>query len=78
MTEVLDAHRASKPADADALAMRFRARAFLGRSVVQEFQAGSSLTSIAAKLGVTDEQVRRYRQAYRDWLRDHTDAELDG
>lgn len=77
MTEVLEAHRAYKQTDADALAMRFRARASLGRAVVQEFDRGSSLTSIAAKLGVTDEQVRRYRQAYREWLRDHTDAELD-
>lgn len=78
MPEVLEAHRAYKQADADALAMRFRARARLGRTVVEEVAKGSSLKSIADELGVVDEQVRRYRSAYREWLRDHTDAELDG
>ena len=63
--------------DARIAGAEISARARLGREVALEFDAGTSLTSIAAKLGVTDEQVRRYRQAYRDWLRDHTDAQLD-
>lgn len=71
MAEVLEAHRAYKQADEDALAMRARARALLGLAVVNETARGSTLTAIAASLGVVDEQVRRYRQAYRDWLRDH-------
>ena len=35
MPEVLEAHRAYKKTDEDALLMRFRARARLGRAVVQ-------------------------------------------
>jgi hypothetical protein len=71
MPEVLEAHRAYKKADADALVMRARARAYLGLSVEQEHARGTTLEEIAKKLGVVTEQVRRYRQAYRDWCRDH-------
>jgi len=76
MPEVLEAHRRYKQTDADALLMRFRARAELGLAVVQQLDKGSTLTAIAERLGVVDEQVRRYRQAYRDWLRDHPDKPL--
>lgn len=73
MPRVLEAHRAYKQADIDALAMRRRARAQLGREVDQEYAdgKGSTLEKIAENLGVVTEQVRRYRQAYRDWLRDN-------
>jgi len=71
MPEVLEAHRVYKQTDEDALLMRFRARARLGLAVVRELDKGTTLTKIASDLGVVDEQVRRYRQAYRDWLRDH-------
>ena len=76
MAEVLEAHRAYKQADEDALAMRARARARLGLAVVQEHAQGNSLEEIARSLRVSSEQVRRYRQAYRDWLRDHPGEEL--
>ena len=71
MPEVLEAHKAYKQADVDALAMRARARAQLGLAVERELEAGTTQEGIARKLGVVAEQVRRYRQAYRDWLRDH-------
>jgi DNA-directed RNA polymerase specialized sigma24 family protein len=71
MAEVLEAHRAYKQADEDALAMRARARARLGLAVVQAHAQDISLEEIARSLGVSSEQVRRYRQAYRDWIRDH-------
>jgi predicted transcriptional regulator len=78
MPEVLEAHRAYKKTDADALLMRFRGRAQLGLAVVRQLEKpGATIVQIAGELGVTDEQVRRYRQAYRDWLRDHPDEPLD-
>jgi DNA-directed RNA polymerase sigma subunit (sigma70/sigma32) len=78
MPQVLEAHRAYKQADADALAMRARARARLGLAVETEYDngRGSTLEDIARNLGVVAEQVRRYRQAYRDWLRDHPGEQL--
>lgn len=76
MPEILAAHRAYKKADADALAMRFRARAQLGLAVVREVEKGTTLEKIADELGVVAEQIRRYRQAYRDWLRDHPGESL--
>lgn len=76
MPEVLEAHQAYKQADNDALLMRFRARARLGLAVQRQIERGSSLVGIAKELDVTDEQVRRYRQAYRDWLRDHPGESL--
>ena len=69
MPEVLEARRAYKQAEKDALAMRARARALLGLAVVRELEKGSTQDQVAASLGVVTEQVRRYRQAYRDWLR---------
>lgn len=77
MPDLLQAHRAYKDADEEALRMRFRARARLGRIVTQRFDEGDSLEDMAKALGKTAEQVRRYRQAYRDWLREHSDGELD-
>lgn len=77
MGEVVAAHAAYKQADKDALLMRFRARAKLGLAVETEYRGGTSLKRIAAKLRVGDEQVYRYRQAYRDWQRDHKNEPLD-
>lgn len=70
MPEVLDAHRVYKKADADALFMRRNARAYLGLAVVNEIAKGTTIENIARKLEVSAEQIRRYRQAYRDWVRD--------
>ena len=78
MPEVLEAHRAYKQADRDALAMRARARALLGLAVVRELEKGATQEQVAAGLGVVTEQVRRYRQAYRDWLRDHNGQSPEG
>lgn len=52
--------------------MQRRERAALGRAVELEFDRGrgTSLTKIAARLGVAGVQVFRYREEYRDWLRD--------
>lgn len=77
MPEVLEAHRAYKEADAEALRLRFRARAVLGMAVAAERKRGTPQEEIARKLGKTREQVRRYQQAYRDWQRDHPDEPLD-
>lgn len=72
MPEVLAARDAYKKADQDALEMRARARARLGLAVETELRKpGQTQEDIARTLGVVAEQVRRYRQAYRDWLRDH-------
>jgi len=78
MPEVLEAHQAYKKTDEEALLMRWRARALLGLAVVREVEKGSTLEAIAGELHVSAEQVRRYRQAYRDWLRDHKDQPLEG
>jgi FixJ family two-component response regulator len=77
MPEVLEAHRAYKQTDLDALAMRWRARAKLGLAVIEQVAKGSTLEAIADGLEVSSEQVRRYRQAYRDWVRDHPGQSLD-
>jgi hypothetical protein len=77
MPELLEAQRQYKQTEVDVLLMRFRARARLGRAVVQQVAQGDSLEDIGKSLGKTAEQARRYRQAYREWLRDHTDADLD-
>jgi transposase len=76
MPGVLTAHQAYKQADEDALAMRARARARLGREILDARAQGTSQESIARRLGVTREQVRRYQQAYRDWVRDNPGEEL--
>lgn len=71
MPEVLEAQRAYKQADEDALLMRFRARARLGRAVAQERAKGSTQPQIAETLDVVTEQVRRYEAAYREWLKEY-------
>lgn len=76
MAEVLVAHQAYKHADAEALALRARARALLGLAIVQERDRGTPQEAIARRLKRTREQVRRYEQAYRDWLRDHPGESL--
>jgi hypothetical protein len=77
MPEVLEARDAYKQADRDALEMRFRARAVLGLAVENELKKpGQTQERIAKNLGVVAEQIRRYRQAYRDWLRDHPGESL--
>ena len=77
MPEVLVAREAYKQAEKDALALRARARARLGHAVVLANQRGHSLEHIARELDVATEQVRRYRQAYRDWQREHPGEPLE-
>jgi nucleoid-associated protein YgaU len=77
MPDLIEAHSAYKRADEEALLMRFRARARLGAVVTRRFDEGDSLEDMAKALEKTSEQVRRYRQAYRDWLRDHPGVPLD-
>lgn len=66
------AHRAYKQADEDALKMRFRARAQLGKVVLEERTAlNRTQNQAAAELHIGVEQVRRYERAYRDWLKQY-------
>ena len=78
MPDLLEAHRDYKHADEEALLIRFRARARLGLVVTRRFDEGDSLEDMGKTLGKTAEQIRRYRQAYRDWLRDHPGESLEG
>ena len=75
MPEVLQAHAEYKRADAEALEMRWRARARLGHAIIAERDSGTPQEAIARKLGRTREQVRRYESAYRDWLKEHDGTE---
>lgn len=76
--EVLEARAAYKQAEADALLLRARARARLGRAVEQaNKERGVSIERIARELKVAAEQVRRYRDAYRNWDRDYPGVPLD-
>ena len=77
MPELLEAQRQYQQTEKDVLLMRFRARARLGRAVVRQVADGDSLEDIGKNLGKTAEQARRYRQAYREWLRDHSEESLD-
>jgi len=77
MPDLLEAHSDYKHADEEALLIRFRARARLGLIVTRRFDEGDSLEAMGKALGKTAEQVRRYRQAYRDWQRIHPDEPLD-
>lgn len=77
MAKVLEAHREYKLADAQALRLRARARARLGLAIQRERDAGTPQETIARRLDRTREQVRRYQQAYADWLRDHPGEPLD-
>lgn len=71
MPEVKTARDAYKQADLDALKMRFRARARLGKAIAAEREKGATQPAIAEALEVTVEQVRRYESAYRSWLKEY-------
>ena len=77
MPDLLEVHREYKRTDEEALLMRFRARARVGLVVVRRFDEGDSLEAMGKALGKTAEQVRRYRQAYRDWQDKHPNEPLD-
>lgn len=78
MTQVLEARKAFDDARTEASAAVARKRALLGRAMIQAREkGGESQASIARSLGIVTEQVRRYEQAYRDWVRDHPDELLD-
>ncbi len=77
MTQVIEARQAFEDARTEASAMVARKRALLGLAMLQAREkGGESQASIARALGVVTEQVRRYEQAYRDWLRDHPGESL--
>lgn len=71
MPDVLQAHAEYKQADEEALKMRWRARARLGRAIAAEREKGTPQETIARRLERTREQVRRYESAYRSWLKEH-------
>lgn len=77
MTDVLEARRAYKQADDDAVLMKYRARAQLGLACNRAMENdGATLRQLGDLLDVVPEQIRRYRQAYKDWQRDHPDEPL--
>ena len=77
MTKVLEARRAFDDARVEASAMVARKRALLGLAMIQARDTkDESQESIARKLKLATNQVRRYEQAYRDWVRDHPDETL--
>ena len=79
MTQVVEARQAFDDARAEASATIARKRALLGLAMIRAREkGGESQASIARELGVVTEQVRRYEQAYRDWLRDHPGEALEG
>ncbi len=75
MPEVLEAFEARKKAETAALEaarqIRARADAILGRAILAERDKGTPQGEIARKIGRTREQVRRYQDAYGDWLKEH-------
>jgi predicted XRE-type DNA-binding protein len=78
MTAVLEARQAFDDARKQASAMVARKRAQLGLAMIQARETRrESQASIARKLGIVTEQVRRYEQAYRDWVEDHPGESLD-
>jgi hypothetical protein len=79
MIASVEAHRAYKQADEDALKLRFRARARLGATLLRERrELNATQDQAAEKLGVVTEQVRRYERAYRSWLKEFPGEPLDG
>lgn len=77
MTASVEAYRAYKQADEDALKLRFRARARLGATILQERRELKATQDQAAEqLGVVTEQVRRYERAYRSWQKEYPDEPL--
>lgn len=78
MTASVEAYRAYKQADQEALKLRFRARASLGATILRERREQDATQDQAAeKLGVVTEQVRRYERAFRDWQDKYPDEPLD-
>jgi hypothetical protein len=79
MTASVEAYRAYKQADEDALKLRFRARASLGATILRERrELGATQDQAAEKLGVVTEQVRRYERAYRSWQKEYPDEPIEG
>lgn len=78
MPLAVEAQREYKKTELDALKMRFRARARLGRVVFEERRAkGWTQDQAAKELRVVTEQVRRYERAYRDWVEKFPNEPLD-
>lgn len=78
MPAVLEAQRAYKQADLDALKMRFRARAHLGAVILRERRAkNATQDDVATELGVVVNQVRRYELAARQWAKEYPDEPLE-
>lgn len=77
MPEVVREYTAYKQADLDALKLRFRARARLGKAISAERQReGTTQPQVAEKLGVVQAQIARYEAAYRQWLREYPNEPL--
>lgn len=78
MTQVLEAKRALDEAREQANALVARRRAQYGLSMIRAREGGSeSQATIARQLEVGTQEVRRYEQAYRDWIRDHPGESLE-
>jgi hypothetical protein len=76
--EVVESHAAYKQAQADAILLRARARARVGRDIERaNKQRGVTLEAIARDLGAGLNQVIRYRETYRNWDRDHPGVPID-
>jgi hypothetical protein len=74
MTEALAAQLDYKRVDQEAIALRTRARARLGRTVLLERKRLHKTQQDAAdELGVVVEQVRRYEAEWRRWQETHPD-----
>jgi hypothetical protein len=80
MPEVMQAFAVQQQAEKDALdaarKIRLRGHAILGRAVLAERDKGTRQEEIGRKIGRTREQVRRYQDAYRQWLREYPDEPL--
>ena len=76
MAGVLAAFEAYKESPKVADRWKARVRARLGLEVAQERAKGTTQDAIAEQLRRTREQVRRYEEAYREWVRDHPGDDL--
>ena len=77
MPLAVEAQREYKQTDIETQKMRFRARARLGKVVLEERRAkGYTQDQAAEELGVVTEQVRRYERSYRDWLKEYPNEPL--
>jgi hypothetical protein len=62
--------------DVQVPALRTRARARLGRTVLLErTEKGQTQDQAAAELGIVVEQIRRYEAEWRRWQKDHPGVE---